>query len=131
MQMKKYLTGTYETKLDDKRRVHLPKPIIDGIIKINGKEKILYLEFLEEKKKLRAYTIPYVEKRWKDLQDLQSYDEDNLEKMEKFGASLKKITFTGDGRLTLPQEFIEALNLEKDVPIAIKGAGSFITISKL
>ena len=122
------LTGTYLVKLDNKKRINIPKQISKSLKILNNNEKKLF--FKKEKGMIRGYTMHAINKLVGEIDELPINNEKTLQKMESLGSSLHEITITGDDRISIPDEMLKTLKIKMNSEVLVKGSIFFITISK-
>lgn len=122
------LSGTYFARLDRKKRIRIPKQLMDVLIASNGSVRKLYLQ--ADKDKIRAFLLSAVGRIKNELGQLSLLDNENRERMEEIGSTLHETDITTDDRIMLPNEMLVALDIRPDSEVTIKGAFEFITICK-
>jgi DNA-binding transcriptional regulator/RsmH inhibitor MraZ len=125
-----YLTGTYVAKLDAKKRIKIPKQIMDSLIALNGAQRKIFLTRENGEDKIIGFTLPAVGKLRKELGDLPLTDPDTRKKMEILGSSLFETDISKEDRVTIPDDILSKLEIRIKSDVLIKGAFEFITISK-
>lgn len=120
--------GTYSAKIDDKGRLVLPA----ALKKLMGE---LALERLVIEKNLHNACLDIRPERfWKDrVKDfkskLDSFEEDDDAMLEFFYQNFTKVTMAANGRINIPQEYLEYGHLEKSVKFI--GMGDFIRLKSV
>jgi len=123
-----FLIGAYVAKLDRKRRIRIPKQLMDSIIVLNGAARKLYLQIDENR--IRAYVISAVGKMKHELGQLSLLNKENRKQIEEVGATLQEISITSDDRIMIPNEMLDTLDMQPNSEIKIEGSFEFITICK-
>lgn len=128
LEEQKFLTGTYTAFLDNKKRIHIPKQLKSSLTALNGGENRLYLQ--TEVGKINVFPTSAISKVISDFEAQRLIDPTTRKKMERFASTLYETTIPGDGRIKIPDEALNTLNIKRNDKIRIKGAFKFITISK-
>ena len=95
---------------------------------LNGGENRLYLQ--TEVGKINVFPTSAISKVISDFEAQRLIDPTTRKKMERFASTLYETTIPGDGRIKIPDEALNTLNIKRNDKIRIKGAFKFITISK-
>lgn len=122
-----FLTGTHFSKLDNKKRLTLPKQILKSLLALNREKRRLYLE--KDSDKIIGYSLFALDKLRKELRDLPFVDNETRNKMAQLGSRLYETSITGDGRIVIPDEILFSSNIKPNSDVRIVGAFEFITIS--
>jgi len=122
------LTGTYSAKLDIKRRITIPRQMMDKLIALNSTERKLYLQL--DNDHISVYLLTAVGKIKKELGQLSLLERDNRNRMEEVCSSLYETDIESDDRMLIPEKMLVALNIQPKSDVIIKGASDFFTISK-
>ncbi len=124
-----YLTGTHYSSVDNRRRITIPKSLVDAIVAFNKGERRIYLR--KKGNKVIGLPLPAVSKIYTEFDELKLSDDDAIQRMEEYGSSLHKVSITEkDDRITLSDNLSQEFGLQQDTKIVIKGALQFITISQ-
>lgn len=122
--MKKFLTGTYYHTVDDKKRIRIPAKIRADMFpedekaqKNDGKYMVYFRFGTDGRKCISVYTEEVVNSLLEKISDIKESSGELYWAATMYSASFKLIESDQQGRLVIPQEFVEFGRIDKDIVI--------------
>jgi len=107
------LAGVYDCKVDEKGRIIVPSELLRQIMPEEMREKFVV------RKGVEVCLILYLENEWqrrcREVEALDEYDDEVVEFKRFFYSSVKRIFVDNSNRLLFPKALLDFAEIEKDV----------------
>ncbi|RKR07798.1 MraZ protein [Maribacter vaceletii] len=111
-----FFFGVFNCKADAKGRVMLPVSLRNQIAPVLNNGFVVKRSYYEDC--LELYPMNEWNTVMRELNELSRYEEENIDFIRKYTASLRQVEIDANGRLLIPKDVITAVGITKNVVLA-------------
>ncbi len=118
------LRGSSETQLDEKNRIRIPAKFVEVFREEYKGEKLYFVIYVEGRLSLMAESV--LNARLEPFENIPPDDREAMDSYSKISETIEIAAVDGQGRVTIPKNLRDSVEIKKDV-ITI-GLGSYLEI---
>lgn len=119
--MSVYFSGSYTASVAGGARLTLPKPVVQDLLKADGRTEVKVTMNLEKPERLLFYPMPAWAAVEEQLSKIRANDKKGQRIKWKLSANAHTVSWDAQGRILVPQTLREYIGLDKEVTICGNG----------